>query len=198
MGQALGDGLRLPPPESEPSAEAVVSELFREMAPKIRRWVIYQHGPDPAGRDLADEVLAETFLVVWNRKEALSSVPAERRAWVFGIAANILRQHVKKSIRARAAEAAIQQRPQYRSTPVEDHLAEADHVRQILGTLPPAEREAFTLTIVSDLSPTQISQVLGCSPGTIRSRLSRARARLSGQPSYGDGKRSKRGAYERR
>ena len=45
------------------------------------------------GRDLADEVTAETFLVAWRRLEA---VPAEPLPWLYGVARNVVLRHAAR------------------------------------------------------------------------------------------------------
>lgn len=152
---------------------ATVTRLFRELAPQVRRWAAYHHG-----HEVADEILAETFLVVWRRIDSLSPNSAERRAWVFGIARNIGRQVLRARAKTRAVEVKAQRWPPLFGADIAEHHAERARVWELLDVLPAAERAAFTLFVAADLSPTQIAVLEGTTPATIRTRLSRARARL--------------------
>src|SRR5580765_4438253 len=52
-----------------------------------------------ATRELADDGLAETFLVVWRR---LDEVPDEPRAWLLGVARRVLANQ-RRSVRRQGA-----------------------------------------------------------------------------------------------
>ena len=54
----------------------------------------------------------------------------------------------------------------------------ADRVQAALGALPPSFREILVLREAEGLDYNEIARVLGLTPGTVRSRLSRARGRL--------------------
>jgi RNA polymerase sigma-70 factor (ECF subfamily) len=51
-------------------------------------------------------------------------------------------------------------------------------VQEVLATLPPDQRLVLVLRDVQDLSYEEIAQVIGCSLGTVKSRLNRARRAL--------------------
>ena len=53
--------------------------------------------------------------------------------------------------------------------------------------LPPRQRAVIVLRYWEDLTDTQIAATLGCSPGTVRSQLSRALAKLLESPALGEG-----------
>jgi DNA-directed RNA polymerase specialized sigma24 family protein len=55
-----------------------------------------------------------------------------------------------------------------------------------LRQLPPRQR-AVVLRYWEDLTDAQIGAALGCSPGTVRSQLSRALAKLRDDPALGEG-----------
>ena len=67
-------------------------------------------------------------------------------------------------------------------------LAERDAgLRRALGTLAERDREVVYLRYFLDLSETEMSAVLGCRPGTVKSRLSRALQRLRAAVEERDG-----------
>jgi RNA polymerase sigma-70 factor (ECF subfamily) len=52
-------------------------------------------------------------------------------------------------------------------------------LERALGALAPAQREAFLLVVVLDLSYQEAGGVTGCPAGTVASRVFRARTRLA-------------------
>jgi len=59
---------------------------------------------------------------------------------------------------------------------IEAHLSEP--VSKALAELPPDQRQIVLLADIEDCSYQEIGQIVGCSVGTVRSRLHRARGRL--------------------
>jgi RNA polymerase sigma-70 factor (sigma-E family) len=62
-----------------------------------------------------------------------------------------------------------------------DHFADVDRreaVRAALGGLPPRQRAVLIMRYHQDLSEQQIAQLLGISPGTVKSQAAKALARL--------------------
>jgi RNA polymerase sigma-70 factor (sigma-E family) len=75
-------------------------------------------------------------------------------------------------------------------TPVDgpaDLVGERDALLAALHELPPRQRAVIVLRYWEDLTDAQIAATLGCSPGTVRSQLSRALAKLRESPALGEG-----------
>jgi RNA polymerase sigma factor (sigma-70 family) len=127
--------------------------------------------------DLADaeDVVAETFIVVFRRLGDLPVQPDERLPWLFGIARRIaLNQQRSSRRRARLHErirAAIahSQPPQ---TALPSVLEAMDRLRE-------TDREILRLVAWEGLSHAEVAGVLGISPNAAAIRLHRARARLA-------------------
>lgn len=148
-------------------------DLFVVMLPEVRTWLRRQ-GLD---QDV-DDVAAEVFTVVWRRWSDVPRELGDRRAWVYGVAHNKVRQ-------ARAASAKAQDRsalgvfdPTAPGPDPATRVVGDDWVHRALQMLPPSEREAVSLTLLADLSPTQAAHAAGCSVTAMTTRLARARARL--------------------
>ncbi|MET9970048.1 sigma-70 family RNA polymerase sigma factor, partial [Streptomyces sp. NPDC006356] len=60
----------------------------------------------------------------------------------------------------------------------EEEVATAVAVRELLRTIPPAQRAVLVLRFYHQLTEREIADVLGCSPGTVKSRAARALAAL--------------------
>jgi RNA polymerase sigma-70 factor (sigma-E family) len=68
-----------------------------------------------------------------------------------------------------------------------DLVDERSALLAALRQLPPRQRAVVVLRYWNDLTDAQIAAALGCSPGTVRSQLSRALARLRADPVFGEG-----------
>ena len=125
------------------------------------------------GPDLADEVAAETFTRAFDQRRRYDREREEARPWLLGIAANLLRRHWRTERRrldayARSADAA--------AGALEESVSR--ELVAALKRLPRREPEPLLLLAWADLSYEQIAQALELPVGTVRSRISRGRARL--------------------
>jgi len=124
------------------------------------------------GRDLADEVTAETFLVAWRRLEA---VPAEPLPWLYGVARNVvLRQHGASARQAKTRELIARERP----GAVADDYGEHDGLWRAWEQLSDTDREVLSLAAWEELSVRDAARVLGVPTSVFSVRLHRARRRL--------------------
>jgi RNA polymerase sigma-70 factor (ECF subfamily) len=149
---------------------------YRVLAPQVRGYARRQV-PD----DQAEDVVAETFLVVWRRWADVPGTPEQLRPWVFGVARNKIlrvREQHGRVLRSVASVAAAEPARPAAPDPA-DRLAGDDRARRLLAVLPPAESEAMSLTVWAGLTPSEAAEVLGCSLTALTSRLSRARTRLA-------------------
>jgi RNA polymerase sigma factor (sigma-70 family) len=102
------------------------------------------------------------------------------RPWLYGIATNLLRRHVRvEERRCRSlARAAAADRPPTAGGEAEDRL-DAQALRRplaaALATLNRGDRDVLLLTAWADLTYAEIATVLDIPIGTVRSRLNRAR-----------------------
>lgn len=130
----------------------------------------------------AQELLSIVFLEAWRRRN--KSLPADKvLPWLYGIATNIVR-HQRRSERRFAAALSrlppVQTEPDFAATADEriDYERQAEGARALLGTLPQGERDVYLLCVGMELSYQDAAFALRLPIGTVRSRLSRARARL--------------------
>jgi RNA polymerase sigma-70 factor (ECF subfamily) len=151
---------------SEPSSESAEFEtLFRQCGPAVLAFLLRR-----TSRDLAEDVMAETFTVAWRRRQALPSPPLP---WLIGTARNLLLNQRRSARRRQALTERLE-------TAYNSHAAADDttSVRAALGTLKEEEREVLMLVAWDELSARDAAAVLGCSEVAFRLRLHRARKRL--------------------
>jgi RNA polymerase sigma-70 factor, ECF subfamily len=150
--------------------ERVFDRLYEEHVEAVRR---YAWRRDPA---LADDIVAETFLVAWRRLEA---VPPSARPWLIGVARNARLNLRRSERRQRAlADRMAQATP---DTPSTGDPAASEIVRAALMRLPEQDREVLTLSAWDDLDRAAIAQALGCSQANVSVRLHRARRRFAAE-----------------
>jgi RNA polymerase sigma factor (sigma-70 family) len=135
------------------------------------------------GRDAADELAAETFAEAFRRRRSYDPSRAGVRPWLFGIATNLLRHHVRGERRRLLAYARTEEDPVFRpDLEAVDARVDAGAMgpRLALGlaTLRAADRDVLLLYAWADLGYEEIAQALSIPIGTVRSRLHRARRRI--------------------
>lgn len=128
-------------------------------------------------RSAADDLVQEALLRAWSNWEKFRP-GTSLRAWL----CTILRNLYYSSYRKRAREVQDSDGFYARQLTVpgeqEGHL-DLEDLRRALATLPPEQREALILIGASGLSYEEAAAVCGVGIGTIKSRLSRARAKLA-------------------
>jgi RNA polymerase sigma-70 factor (ECF subfamily) len=177
------------PPADEPDAElwrlaakgdhAAFAALFERYAQAV-----WNHAYRLTGSwTQADDISAATFLAAWRKRRDVNLVRDSALPWLYAVAGNLVRNERRSSTRFLRA---------LRRIPVDG--ATADHADAVAGrvdddrrmrrvveavrTLSPGERAAFELCLLGDISPADTAVVLGISEATLRTRLSRARARI--------------------
>lgn len=125
----------------------------------------------------AADVVAETFLIAWRRRHEVPGGP-ETRLWLYGVARRVLANHHRGDERRERLGDRLRKRL---AAVVPDPGAEIPErlaVREALARLGELDREVLTLTVWEGLEPREVAEVLGVNPAAVRTRLSRARARL--------------------
>lgn len=141
--------------------------------PELRGFAIALCG----SRDQGDDLVQETLLKAWAHLADFGE-GSNMGAWLFTILRNLFfnecrrRSHQVEDIDGHhAARVPI--------VPEQEGWAIAADLRYALGRLPAPQREAMILVGGAGMSIEQAAAVCGCQPGTIKSRLSRGRARLA-------------------
>ncbi|MGY0004138.1 RNA polymerase sigma factor [Micromonospora sp. I033] len=137
------------------------------------------------GRDLADDVAAETFLVAFAHWRRYDTTQHSARPWLFGIASNLIAGHQRTEARRYRALARAERTDRNSHDGPADQVAvrlDAQAVRGRLAAaleeIAPADREVVLLVAWADLSCEEVARALEIPAGTVRSRLHRARRRL--------------------
>ncbi|MFE5808897.1 RNA polymerase sigma factor [Streptomyces sp. NPDC056491] len=133
-------------------------------------------------RSGAEDIVSLTFLEAWRLRATLGEV-TNHRAWLLGVATNVLRNTRRAARRHREALTRLPP-PNAVPDPADGVVsrmtdtAEAEAALSALGRLRRTDREAIVLSVWSGLSHSEVAKACGVAESTVRSRLSRARARL--------------------
>jgi RNA polymerase sigma-70 factor (ECF subfamily) len=140
----------------------------------------------------ADDVVQVASERAWR---AVASIDPQRgfRAWFLRIVANTARNHRRAWWRRRRAELRVAARPATdRADVVGDAVSasERDVVVAALNHLDAVDRLVIALRHFEQLGEREMAEVLDVPPGTVKSRLSRAMAKLRAElavEAFGDG-----------
>jgi RNA polymerase sigma factor (sigma-70 family) len=135
------------------------------------------------GTDLADELAAEVFAVAFAKRRRYDRSHPDARPWLLGIATHLARHHWRREERELRAYARTGRDP---AAPAADEGAagRADSraagpaLAAALAALPREEREVLLLYAWEELGYPEIALALRIAPGTVKSRLHRARRRV--------------------
>lgn len=129
----------------------------------------------------AEDVLQETFITAWRKLDTLET-PATFFVWIQIIAKNLCNMQLRRKNLAILLDA-DQDIENFELEEAEEMLpavyAERADLKERLGriidSLSDVQRQTVTLYYFNELSVDEISQIMECSPGTVKSRLFLAR-----------------------
>ncbi len=164
--------------QAQSGDEAAFRQLIENYTPRIFTLVSGM----VSDRSEAEDVLQEVFFKVYRKIDGFAWKSAFY-TWVYRIALNTASDHLKKrrnrsttSLEDLAGFDAPDARPapgtELSGSELRDTLAKS------ISELPAKYRDILVLREYEELAYEEIAEVLGCSKGTVESRLFRARARL--------------------
>ena len=139
----------------------------------------------------AEDLTALVFLEAFRRRREVVVVEGKLLPWLYGIATNVLRNRRRALWRHRSLVAQLASQPGIEETP--DVAARADAAAQMrsvlnrIARLPRQQQDVIALCVWSGLSYEEAAAALEVPVGTVRSRLSRARASLDSHLAELDG-----------
>ena len=143
------------------------TRLFDSHYPAVRAYAWRR------GRDSADDVVADTFTIAWQR---LDTLPNDPLPWLLAVARNVHLNAMRSDRRRRERETRCAQTD---ATPSFIGAIEArSSLREAFERLHEDDREILLLAAWESLDRAALAKVLGCSKSAARVRLYRARRRL--------------------
>ena len=154
------------------SAEDVKSELLAAIS-SLRAFAMSLCG----NMDRADDLVQETLVKAWSNLHSFAE-GSNMSAWLFTILRNLFYSEYRKR-RREVADPEGQFAARLASAPAQMGHMDFLDFKTALQKLPPDQREALILVGASGLSYEEAAGICGCAIGTMKSRVNRARNRLT-------------------
>lgn len=155
---------------------AAFEALFRHFGPRVKTYMMRQ----VKNPQMAEELMQETMIAVWNKAGLFDPARGAVSAWIFTIARNIFISAWRK-----------QNRPEFDpddpafvpggAEPADRELEnrqEAEKLHAALRGLPPEQRELLQRSFFADVPHSALAREYGLPLGTVKSRIRMAVARL--------------------
>ena len=156
------------------SDRAAFVRLYRRHYDAVFRYCVHRLFE----RQIAEDVTSDVFLKAVENIHRFKGNEKQFRNWLYRIATNTVNNYLRKTARRnRLLKVAREQA----NSPVADCGESADKLvllREAVFFLKPRYQTIITLRFFENLKLTEIAEVLGSSPGTVRSQLARALAKL--------------------
>lgn len=161
------------------TASASLKEALLRLIPNLRAFAVSLCGDI----ERADDLVQETLLKAWNHLDSFQE-GTNLRAWLF----TILRNTYFSECRRRRRE--VEDRDGSKAADLSVHPEQQGHLdmqdfRRALDILPLDQREALILVGAAGFSYEEAAEISGCAVGTIKSRVNRARSKLTDLLSVG-------------
>ena len=160
-----------------PSADARYRTLFEEYYPLMRNYCLRRLSVDDT-----NDALAEIFLVVWRKIDAVPP-GEEARLWLYSVARNVVanqrRSRVRRSRLQARMEEFIDRSPEPGVEAVVVRRSQDAELIAALERLKHDDQELLRLKIWDELSHTEIGAVFGISAHAVDMRVRRATKKLA-------------------
>jgi RNA polymerase sigma-70 factor (ECF subfamily) len=157
----------------------VFAGLYRQFYDDIFRYCVHRL----FDRSTAEDITSEVFFKAVEHIEDFKGTEIQFRNWLYKIATNAVNENLRRKVRREAVIKIVSETSADRA--VEDFPALTDEndkrlllVKQAIFELKPKYQTVITLHFFENLKLTEIADVLSSRPGTIRSQLARALAKL--------------------
>lgn len=154
------------------------AEIFDRHAPHIQRYLARR-----LGQQAADDLVAETFLVAFDKRARYDLARPNARPWLYGIATNLIGQHHRAEVREYRLRNLVARQPDldgHADRVAAKVTAQAMHatLAGALTELNQGDRDVLLLIAWEGLAYEEVAQALAIPVGTVRSRLNRARRQV--------------------
>ena len=131
-----------------------------------------------SNRDTADDIVQNACLKAWKARTSFDPKRGSFRAWMFTITRNEFLQLVRKQRPVDYYDPADFEYRLVEECQLDNRSACSDAI-QALFKLSTEQRDVFILVLAAGYSYEEAAEICGCSVGTIKSRINRARSKLA-------------------
>ena len=157
--------------------------LFETYKDKVFSIAVYSSGGD---RAVADDVTQQIFLKLFTAIRQFRG-DSEFTTWLYRLVVNACLDEKRRRRRLLPWGETVEMRNPSEKKPQEKQYARlevAEAVREAIGELKPKFRLPILLKYIEGLSYEEIASVMGCSKGTVASRLNRGHSQLAKRLSH--------------
>lgn len=157
-------------------------EVYRRHVDAVYRFAAGRVGPVEA-----EDVVAETFVRAFALRARYRDDRPHALPWLFGVAANVIRERRRRSSRAHRAHRRLAGHRPVETDTLDlvpervDAASASPALAGALESLSDADYRTLMLVTLGGLTYQETADELGIPIGTVRSRIARARARLGEQ-----------------
>ena len=157
--------------------EGEFAEIYARLRDPIFRFAVGRLSPEQA-----KDVVADTFEVVWRKRDECPADPDEWPAWIVGIARKKILQEIDRVSRKHHDGRFIADHASSSDGGVVSDVAEVVAAsasgRWVWNQLSSAERELLDLAFILRIDREEGAQILGLTPTAYATRLTRLRQRI--------------------
>ena len=128
----------------------------------------------------ADDIVQNACLKAWQSRGQFDPKKGALRGWLFRIVRNEFYQHARLNRRQKAQDEGLSEQELVTNCDLEPR-SNLSRMLQAVESLRRAQRDAFLLVVAAGFTYEEAGEVLGCAPGTVKSRVSRARETALGR-----------------
>jgi RNA polymerase sigma factor (sigma-70 family) len=145
--------------------------LFERHADAVHRFIARMRSSDASS---VDDLVQATFIAAFHSADRFRG--PRLLSWLYGIASNVLRTHVRKEVARKRVVTSLAEQPPVASIAPRD--VDVARLHTAIASLSPKLREVIVLVELEGESGADTAAALGIPEGTVWRRLSDARARL--------------------
>ena len=169
--KAATDGHLIAEAHGDPAAFV---RLYRRHYDAIFRYCVHRLFE----RHMAEDITAEVFLKVMENLNSFKGTEKQFHSWLYKIATNAINDHLRRAARRDGLYINSLEQTNNQVDDCEESTEKLALLREAVLSLKPRYQTVITLRFFENMKLTEVAEVLGSSPGTVRSQLSRALAKL--------------------
>lgn len=155
-------------------------ELFRHFAPLLKSFALST--PGMSSNALAEELVQEVMLKIWNRASTFDASKASATTWIYTLARNCRIDLLRRKYRVQEEVDVddlwdVGTDPEELSDDLYQKRIEVD-VRESLRVLPPEQRQIIAKVYMEGKSHSEVAEELSLPLGTVKSRIRLAMSKL--------------------
>jgi RNA polymerase sigma-70 factor (ECF subfamily) len=156
------------------SDQAAFVRLYRRYYDAIFRYCVHRLFE----RTAAEDVTSEVFLKMVENLHHFRGNEAQFGNWLYRIAINAVNNHLRKTSRRKGLRKIACEQVDDRTNDCEQFSINLALLKQAMLALKPRYQTIIALRFFDNMKLIEIAEVLGSSPGTVRSQLARALEKL--------------------